>query len=182
MEIEKNPTLAVPHPMHEVILRSVVLAFSCAISSWLTTHLLARAYSISRDDDLLGGMWAVVSTIFVYRYGWDESVRSALSRMAATLVSFVLCLAYLSLFPFHVWGMVALIGIGTVAVTLMGRPDDTITTGITIAVIMVVAELSPYHAWRQPILRLVDTAVGVVIGIAAARICVPSVWWKVRKD
>jgi hypothetical protein len=33
----------------------------------LITHILANTYSISRDDDLLGGMWAVVATIFVYR-------------------------------------------------------------------------------------------------------------------
>jgi hypothetical protein len=30
---------------------------------------------------------------------------------------------------------------------------DTITTGITISVVMVVAALSPRHAWQQPILR-----------------------------
>ncbi len=49
----------------------------------------------------------------------------------------------------------------------MGRPDDTITTGITIAFVMVVAALSPHDAWRQPILRLVNTAVGVAVGVAA---------------
>jgi hypothetical protein len=40
------------------------------------------------------------------------------------------------------WGMAALIGIGAIIVTTTGRPDDNITTGITIAVIMVVAALS----------------------------------------
>jgi uncharacterized membrane protein YccC len=138
------------------------------VSYWLITHILANTYSISRDDDLLGGMWAAVATIFVYRYSHAESVRAALSRMAATSISFVLCLVYLLIFPFHVWGMAALIGIGTIVVTTMGRPDDTITTGITIAVVMVVAALSPHGAWRQPILRLADTALGVAVGVAAA--------------
>ena len=152
----------------EVVARGAMLAISCVISYWLITHLLASTYSISRDDDLLGGMWAVAATIFVYRYSHAESVRAALSRMAATSVSFALCLLYLLIFPFHVWGMAALIGIGAIIVTIMGRPDDTITTGITIAVVMVVAVLSPHNAWRQPILRLVDTTVGVAIGVAAA--------------
>jgi uncharacterized membrane protein YgaE (UPF0421/DUF939 family) len=134
-------------------------------------HILANTYSISRDDDLLGGMWAVVATIFVYRYSHAESVRAALSRMAAISISFVLCLVYLLFFPFHVWGMAALIGIGAIVVTTMGRPDDTITTGITIAVVMVVAALSPHGAWRQPILRLIDTAVGVAVGVAVAWLC-----------
>jgi hypothetical protein len=152
----------------KVIIRSAVLAISCAISYWLITHILANTYSISRDDNLLGGMWAIVATIFVYRYSHAESIRAALSRMAATSISFVLCLVYLLIFPFQVWGMAALIGIGAIIVTTMGRPDDTITTGITIAVIMVVAALSPHDAWRQPILRLVDTAVGVSVGVATA--------------
>src|ERR1700692_3389789 len=114
----------------EVVIRGAILALSCAISYWLITHILANTYSISRDDDLLGGMRAVVATIFVYRYSHAESVRSALSRMAATSISFALCLIYLLIFPFHVWGMAALIGIGTIVVTTMGRPADTITTGI----------------------------------------------------
>jgi Fusaric acid resistance protein-like len=158
----------VPFQRAEVVARGALLAISCAISYWLITHILANTYSISRDDDLLGGMWAVAATIFVYRYGHAESVRAALSRMAATSVSFVLCLVYLLIFPFYLWGMATLIGIGAIVVTAMGRPDDTITTGITIAVIMVVAALSPHDAWRQPILRLVDTAVGVAVGVAAA--------------
>jgi len=182
MSPEQNVARIRPQSAGEVLLRGFVLSVSCAVSNWLTTHLLAGAYSISREDDLLGGMWAVVSTIFVYRFSQAESMRSGLSRMAATLVSFVLCLAYLFFFPFQVWGMAALIGIGTVAVTLMDRPDDAITTGITIAVIMVVAELSPHNAWRQPILRLADTAVGVVVGLAAVWTFTSlSTWWKAGK-
>jgi len=152
----------------EVVIRGVILAISCAISYWLITHILANTYSISRDDDLLGGMWAVVATIFVYRNSQAESVRAALSRMAATSVSFALCLIYLLMFPFKIWGMAALIGIGTIVVTIIGRPDDAITTGITIAVVLVVAALSPQDAWRQPVLRLADTAVGVAVGVAVA--------------
>jgi uncharacterized membrane protein YccC len=163
-----NALHAVQPHAGEVVIRGAILAISCAISYWLITHILASSYSISRDDDLLGGMWAVVATIFVYRESSAEIVRSALSRMAATTVSFALCLVYLLIFPFHFWGMAALIGIGTVVVTIMGRPDDTVTTGITIAVVMVVAALSPGEAWRQPVLRTVDTAVGVAVGVATA--------------
>src|SRR6202000_1461857 len=122
----------------EGVLAGFALSIWCVISFELITHLLVHIYSVSRDDDLLGGMWAVVATIFVFRQSEAESVRSALSRMASTSVSFVLCLAYLLFFPFHLWGMAALIGIGTVVVSLMGRADDSITTGITIAVVMVV--------------------------------------------
>ena len=151
------------------------LGVACLISYLLITRLLGQAYFVSRDDELLGGMWAVIATIFVYRQTYQESVSAALSRMAATLLSFVICLVSLLIFPFHPWGMAALIGIGTTVMTLIGRPEDIITTGITTAVVMVAAGISPQHAWKTPVLRLIDTTVGAVVGISAAWICLKFV-------
>jgi uncharacterized membrane protein YgaE (UPF0421/DUF939 family) len=73
-------------------------------------------------------------------------------------------------FPVSAQGMAVLIGIGTIVLTLLGRPEDIITTGITTAVVMIVAGISPRHAWIQSILRLVDTVVGIGVGIVAGRI------------
>jgi uncharacterized membrane protein YccC len=159
-----------PAAARHIFFHGLTLSILCAISYSAIIQILAQMFSISRDDDLLGGMWAVVATIFVYRYGYDQSAGAALSRMVATLLSFALCFVYLLFFPFHLWGMAALIGIGAVAMALLGRPDDIITTGITTAVVMVVAAISPDHAWRQPILRVVDTLVGVTVGVLGARI------------
>jgi uncharacterized membrane protein YccC len=125
-------------------------------------------YSASRDDDLLGGMWAVIATIFVLRDSFGKSVAAAVSRMAATSVSFVLCLIYLAFLPFHAWALAVLVGTSALVVILLGRPGDAITAGITTAVIMVVVAVSPQHAWQQPILRLADTVVGVAVGAIAA--------------
>jgi uncharacterized membrane protein YccC len=150
------------------ISHAVALAIACLISYAVITQVLAGVYSVSREDDLLGGMWAVVATIFVYRESYQSSVRAALSRMSATVLSFALCLVYLLVLPFHPLGMAALIGIGTAVLILVDRSEDIITTGITTAVVMVVAGISPEHAWRQPILRLVDTNIGMAVGIATA--------------
>jgi hypothetical protein len=49
---------------------------------------------------------------------------------------------------------------------LVGRPDETGLTAITIAVIMIVAMEHPKDGWMQPILRLADTVVGIVVGVA----------------
>jgi uncharacterized membrane protein YgaE (UPF0421/DUF939 family) len=154
------------HLTRGAVFRAVVLSLSCVISFWLITHLLAG--TVSRDDDLLGGMWAVAATVFVYRYSREQSITAALSRMAATSVSFVLCFVYLAMFRFDMLAMAALIGFGALIMATIGRPDDTITTGITTTVIMVVAAISPEHAWKQPILRLFDTTVGIAVGIGSA--------------
>lgn len=93
---------------------------------------------------------------------------AAVSRMAATSVSFVLCLLYLLFLPFNPFALAVLIGVSALTVTLIGRPGDAITAGITTAVVLVVAAVSPQNAWQQPILRFVDTLIGVSVGIAAA--------------
>jgi uncharacterized membrane protein YccC len=143
------------------------LAFAALVSYELATRILTSAIS-SRDDQLLGGMWSVVATVFVCRESYKDSVSSALSRIAATSLSFILCLGYLLLFPFSSWGMTILIAIGAVILIILGRPGEVITTSITTTVVMVVAGISPQHAWRQPILRLFDTLIGIAVGIAAA--------------
>ena len=143
------------------------LAFAALVSYELATRILSSAIS-SRDDQLLGGMWSVVATVFVCRESYKDSVSSAMSRIAATSLSFILCLGYLLLFPFSSWGMTILIAIGAVILIIIGRPGEVISTSITTTVVMVVAGISPQHAWRQPILRLFDTLIGIAVGITAA--------------
>ena len=145
----------------------------CLASYVISTQAALHVSSLSHGSDLLGEMWAVIVTIFVYRFSLEDCMAAAVSRMAATLVSFVLCLAYLLVLPFTVWGLAALIGAGALIVTLLGQPKDAVTTGIATTVVTVVAALNPYHAWEQPILRLVDTTVGTLVGLVAAWI-VPS--------
>jgi uncharacterized membrane protein YccC len=139
------------------------MAIACMVSYWIITHILSR--SVDRPSDLLGGMWAVVATVFVFRDTRGRSLSAGIARLIATCVSFALCLLYLLLFPFTPLGMAVLIGIGTVAMARLGRRDDIVTTGITTAVVMVVAAISPEDAWQQPLLRLADTLVGVATGV-----------------
>jgi uncharacterized membrane protein YccC len=146
------------------------LAIACFISYWFTTHIVSRAYFVSRNETFLGGMWAVIATIFVYRSCYQQTVSAALADMATSLLSFVLCLGYLLVFPFSAGGMAALIGIGAVANILIGRPKDIVTTGTATTVVMVVAGMNPNHAWIQPILRLIDTMIGIAVGIAATQV------------
>ena len=62
--------------------------------------------------------------------------------------------------------MAVLIAVGTMVMALLGRRDDIVTVAITTVVVMVVAAMSPSDAWQQPLLRLVDTVVGIGVGVA----------------
>ena len=159
----------------QTIGRSLLLAVCCLVSYKLISILLAASRFVPRDDELLGGMWAVVGTIFVFRESYKESANAALMRVSATLFSFALCLMYLLIFPFRVWGMVGLIAIGAILLEAIGKSEDIMTACITTAVVLVVAGISPEHAWKQPILRLMDTLVGIAVGLLGA-------WIAVRAD
>jgi uncharacterized membrane protein YgaE (UPF0421/DUF939 family) len=147
---------------------AVEMTIACAISYWIMTSGLVRF--VDKPSDFLGGMWAVIATIFVFRDSRSSSMSAGLSRLIATCVSFLLCLVYLSVFPFEPIGLAVLIGIGTVVMMLLDRREDIITTAITTTVVMVVAAISPQDAWQQPILRLIDTIVGIAVGIGCIRI------------
>jgi len=154
--------------VREAVKESVVLGVACLITYLLATDILAHVYFLSHDDETLGGLWAVIATVFVIRGSYDQSVTAALSRVMATLVSFALCLIYLAFLPFHPWALAVLVGASALAATLIGRPGDAITAAITTTVVLLVAAVSPQHAWQQPILRLADTVIGVAVGVAAA--------------
>jgi uncharacterized membrane protein YccC len=109
-----------------------------------------------------------VATVFVYRTTYRQDLAVAGSRSVATLGSFVLCLAYLLILPNTPLGIAVLMGIGALLLTAIGRSDDIVTAGITTAVVMVVAAVSPHDAWQEPILRIADTAIGIAVGLAAA--------------
>ena len=169
-KVRRFPLRALPPraEVRAVAADSVLLGVACLVSYVLTTRVLSLVYSVSVADDALGGMWAVIATVFLFRDSYNKSLSAAVSRMAATLVSFVLCLAYLAFLPFHAWGLALMVGLSVLVTALIGRPEDEITAGITTTVVMVVAGLSPHEAWRQPILRLADTIIGVAVGLIAA--------------
>jgi uncharacterized membrane protein YccC len=153
--------------MKKLTLWDVVYAFdlsvACAISYILVTELLGGF--VDRSDSLLGGMWAAVATLFVFRETREGSVSAGILRLIATCVSFVLCFIYIALFPINAAGIGVVIGIGTIVMMMLRRHDDIITTGITTTVVLVVAALDPKHALEQPALRLLDTVVGVAVGV-----------------
>ena len=139
----KLHSLGMPH----AIFHAFMLSILCAISYWLITYLLARAMSVSRDDNLLGRQVGGGSDhLRVYRNSRDTSFRAAISCLLATSLCFVLCFTSLLVFPYRLVGMVALIGIGAGTKSRINRPDELTTTAITTAVVMVVAALNPSSA------------------------------------
>ena len=60
---------------HATVSHSLALAAACLLSYWLATGVLSRVHSLSKSDDQIGGLWAVLATLFVFR----ESHRASLA-------------------------------------------------------------------------------------------------------
>ncbi len=142
------------------------LVVACTITWFLSSSVIYGLIDIR--NEMLGSMWAVIATIFVLKESHGESLKAALVRIAATLSSVAVCFLYFLVLPFNPLGMVVLIGTGYLIANALGRPEDAVTTGITIAVVMVVGGLEPATARTEPLFRLFDTLVGSAVAIAIA--------------
>jgi uncharacterized membrane protein YgaE (UPF0421/DUF939 family) len=142
---------------------AVNLAIACFVTYWGITYLLSGL--VDQASDFLGGMWAVVAVVFVFRDTREHALRAGRERLIATCISFALCQVYLLIFPFTPFGMASLLALGTLAMMALGRRPDIVTAGITTTVVMVVAAMNPETAWQQPMLRLADTIFGIATGV-----------------
>jgi len=143
---------------------AVNLTIACLVTYWVMAFALP--HSIGWPSTPVGVLWAVISTVFVYKDTRANSLSAGITRLTTTFASCALCLIYLWLLPPSIIGMAALIMIGVLTMIFIGRPGETNLTAITIAVIMIVAASDPQQARLQPLLRLVDTVFGVALGVA----------------
>jgi hypothetical protein len=151
-------------------MQSVALALACLASFSLVRYASAHIHALSPADDLIGALWAVIATAFVFRATDRESITAAKMRVAATALSFALCFAYFLFLPFHAWALAALIAVGTLVLTILGHEDDVAVAAITSSAVMVIAALGPHHAWQQPLIGAAATAVGIAFGVTASRL------------
>jgi uncharacterized membrane protein YccC len=148
------------------ILFALLLGVACLVTWWASN---VQFYGhVDADTALLGSMWAVIATIFVLRESHAKSLSAGLVRILATVSSVILCSLYFLLLPFSPIGLAALVALSYLIANAFDRPDDAMTAGITITVVMVVGALNPENAWLEPLLRLVDTLIGAAVAIAAA--------------
>jgi uncharacterized membrane protein YgaE (UPF0421/DUF939 family) len=72
---------------------AVDMAVACLITYWFAVFLLPHL--VSRPSTTVGVLWAVISTVFVYRDTRAHSLSAGISRLIATFASCCLCLIYL---------------------------------------------------------------------------------------
>ena len=144
-----------------------IYAVSMACACFVSYEVAAFALSglVGHSDQYLGVTWATVATVFVFDDSRSSIVSAGFARLLATGVRFALCRIYLSLFPFTPVGLAVVLGAGTAVMIMLNRREDIATTGIATSVAMVVAAMSSHNALQQPLLWIMDTVVGVAVGV-----------------
>jgi uncharacterized membrane protein YccC len=140
------------------------MALACLITYWIMVTIHSRV-GLGTSSEVVGTLWAIVSTVYVFRDTRAKSVSASVGRVIATVVSFALCFIYLLLFPFTTLGLVVVLSCGTLVMMVLGRRDEIGLTGVTTAVVMLVAAIDAQNAWQQPLLRLMDTLIGIAVGM-----------------
>ena len=71
---------------------AVDISIACLITYWLTAFLIPY---MGRPATPVGILWALISTVFVYKDTRDNSLSAGISRLVATFISFaVLVLSF----------------------------------------------------------------------------------------
>jgi uncharacterized membrane protein YccC len=144
---------------------AVAMGLACLITYWIMMEIHDR-FGLGASSKVVGTLWAIVATIYVFRDTRANSLSASIGRIIATVVSFALCFIYLLLFPFTPVGLVAVLAGGTLIMMALGRRDEIGLTAVTTAVVMLVAAIDAQAAWQQPLLRLMDTLIGIAVGVA----------------
>jgi uncharacterized membrane protein YccC len=144
---------------------AVDMAIACLVTYWIMMAIHSR-FSFGASSEVVGTLWAIVSTVYVFRDTRAKSLSASIGRLIATVVSFMLCFAYLLLFPFTPIGLLAVLAWGTLVMMVLGRRDEIGLTGVTTAVVMLVAAVDVQDAWQQPLLRLMETLIGIAVGMS----------------
>src|ERR1700746_2824483 len=110
---------------------AVDMAIACLITYWVVASFLPNL--AGRSSTSVGILWAVISTVFVYKDTRSHSLSAGIARLIATIISLILCLIYLLLFPITSFGMAVLLFVGTLVTILLGRRGEIGLTGITTA-------------------------------------------------
>src|SRR5258708_33124885 len=98
------------NPSSREVAYAAGMGIACLVTYWVMTSLLPGLTGTSSTPVAI--IWAVISAAFVYKDTRTHSMSAGISRLIGTLISVVLCSAFLLLFRPSPTGMAILIAIG----------------------------------------------------------------------
>ena len=152
------------------IFRAVLENFIVAAIAYLLGYYFTAMFHVGTAE--VGGLWSVISGVFVMSEKESLTVRSARMRIKASFIGCLIAGLYLYLFSFSVVGFAIAIAIGVFICHIFRIPDHIKTTSITICVViiisLIVTDIGPI---ANAALRFAESVIGsltaVGVGLAA---------------
>jgi len=143
------------------IFRAVVENFIVAVLAYLLGYYFTAMFHLGTAE--VGGLWAVISGVFVLADKESLTFKSAKMRIKASFIGCFVAGVYLYLFPFTVVGFAICIAVGVLCCHLFRIPDHIKTIGITISVVN--HNIGPV---ANTALRFAESVIGSLTGLAVA--------------
>ena len=147
-----------------ITLRTVVNNFLIAVIAYVAGYHFTSLFHASSAE--IGGLWSVISGVFVVEDRRFDTMWSARSRIVGSFIGVAISGGYLYFFPFDVFGFAACIALGVVVCKLFGVMKYLKLVGITISVVMIVSivnkDIPPF---MNAALRFGESIIGTVVAV-----------------
>ncbi len=151
------------------ITRAVIESFIVAAISYVLGYYFTSMFHLGTAE--VGGLWAVISGVFVMSEGEAQTVKSARMRIKASFIACVIAGLYLYFFSFNVITFALAIALGVLICHVFRIPDHIKTTSITISVVVIISVLKDIGPFANASLRFFESVIGSLtamgVGIAA---------------
>ncbi|MGB2691903.1 MAG: FUSC family protein [Thermodesulfobacteriota bacterium] len=119
------------------IFRSVVENFIVAVVAYFLGYYFTAMFHVGTAE--VGGLWSVISGVFVMSEKESLTIRSARMRIKASFLGCLIAGLYLYFFSFSVLGFAIAIALGVFVCHALRIPDHIKTTSITISVVVIIS-------------------------------------------
>ena len=149
------------------IFRAVVENFIVAVLAYLLGYYFTAMFHLGTAE--VGGLWAVISGVFVLADKESLTFKSAKMRIRASFIGCFIAGVYLYFFPFTVVGFAICIALGVLCCHLFRIPDHIKTIGITISVMIIISVVNHnIGPVANTALRFAEAVIGSLTGLAVA--------------
>jgi len=148
------------------LITAMEVAGGATLSFWLGA-LISDAFGLS-NQAVIGGLWAMISTVLVSSVIFKEVLHNALDRVIGSFVGAVVSVVVFTLLSYTYYALVI-----SLFFTVLICASLTLTyyrlAGITVGVIFAVSKISGGLApWLNASLRFIESCVGVIVPIVIA--------------
>ena len=149
------------------IFRAVVENFIVAVVAYLLGYYFTAMFHLGTAE--VGGLWAVISGVFVMADKESLTFNSARMRVRASFLGCLVSGVYLYFFPFTVVGFAICIAIGVFLCHISRIPDHIKTISITISVVIIISVVNDsIGPVANAGLRFAESVIGSLVAVAVA--------------